>query len=183
MTLSPIEQTKNWVSQVIVGYNFCPFAKKEVVNNTIEYVDSQTESHEDAVIEMLSLIQQMRENDEIETCLHIFSKGFQNFDDFLDLVDLANAMLVSSGYEGFIQIANFHPDYVFADSDDSDAANYTNRAPYPTLHLIREASMARVLDIHPDPEGIPETNIKLAREKGITFWQQLLNHCQTAKKD
>lgn len=183
MTLSPTEQTKNWVSQVIVGYNFCPFAKKEVVNNTINYVDSQTTTHEDAVIEMLSLIQAMRENDDIETCLQIFSKGFQDFDAFLDLVDLANAMLVSSGFEGFIQIANFHPNYAFADSDEMDAANYTNRAPFPTLHLIREASMARVLDIHPDPEGIPETNINLAREKGIEYWQQLLNHCQTGKKD
>ena len=181
MTLSPTQQTKNWVSQVIVGFNFCPFAKKEVVNNTIQYVDSKTTNHEDAVIEMLSLIQAMREDESIETCLQIFSEGFNDFDEFLDLVDLANAMLASSGYEGFIQIANFHPDYVFADSDETDAANYTNRAPFPTLHLIREHSMARVLAVHPDPEGIPETNILLAREKGIAFWQQLLQSCQTNK--
>jgi hypothetical protein len=95
------------------------------------------------------------------------------------LIDLANAILVSSGYEGFVQIAHFHPDYVFADSDEHDPANYTNRSPYPTLHLIREASMSRVLDIHPDPDGIPENNVALTREKGITFWQKLLQHCQT----
>lgn len=179
MSLSPIAQTQNWVSRVIVGFNFCPFAKKEVVNNTIKYLDSQCQTHEDAVLEMLSLIQIMHEDTQVETCLQVFSQGFIEFDEFLALIDLANAMLVSSGYEGFVQIAHFHPDYVFADSDEQDPANYTNRSPYPTLHLIREASMARVLDIHPDPDGIPENNIELTREKGIEFWQKLLRNCQT----
>ena len=104
-----------------------------------------------------------------ETTLLMFEQGFKDFEEFLDLVDLANALLAAQGYEGKYQITNFHPDYVFADSDDSDAANYTNRAPYPTLHLIREASMSEALDNYNEPESIPEHNIKLARRKGTTF--------------
>ena len=177
-TLSAIQQTQNWVSDVIVGFNFCPFAKKEVVNNTIYYADCQATQLEDAIVEMLALADKMKADEKIETCLQVFSAGFSDFNDFLDLIDLANAMLASSGLEGFIQLANFHPDYVFADSTEDDPANYTNRAPFPTLHLIREESMARVLAVHPDPEGIPETNISLAREKGQAFWVALLEKCR-----
>tara|TARA_B110000196_G_scaffold202846_1_gene173759 strand:- start:370 stop:708 length:339 start_codon:yes stop_codon:yes gene_type:complete len=108
----------------------------------------------------------------------MFDNGFSDFEDFLDLVDLANALLVAQGFEGKYQIANFHPDYVFADSDETDAANYTNRAPFPTLHLIREASMSEALDSYNEPESIPEHNINLARRKGIDFWQQLLEGCK-----
>jgi hypothetical protein len=114
---------------------------------------------------------------ERETTLLIFKDGFTDFADFLDLVDLANAMLAVQGYEGRYQIANFHPDYVFADSEEDDAANYTNRAPFPTLHLIRELSMAEALENYDDPESIPENNIRLARRKGEAFWQQLLKNC------
>jgi hypothetical protein len=113
-----------------------------------------------------------------ETTLIMFDHGFSHFEDFLDLVDLANALLVAQGFEGKYQIANFHPDYVFADSDETDAANYTNRAPFPTLHLIREASMSEALENYNEPESIPEHNINLARRKGLDFWQQLLEGCK-----
>jgi hypothetical protein len=78
------------------------------------------------------------------------------------------------GYEGVYQVATFHPDYRFADSDESDASNYTNRSPYPMLHILREASVEKVLANYPDPEGIPERNIGLTRELGLTAMQKLL---------
>ncbi|UJX27228.1 DUF1415 domain-containing protein [Pseudoalteromonas sp. CF6-2] len=173
----PEKQMREWVSSVIVKYNFCPFARKEVESNCIHYQISQSVTIDDAVMDMLHECNELDRQALRETTLLMFEQGFKDFEEFLDLVDLANALLVAQGYEGKYQIANFHPDYVFADSDDSDAANYTNRAPYPTLHLIREASMSEALENYDEPESIPEHNIKLARRKGIDFWQQLLKSC------
>ena len=133
---------------------------------------------DDAVMDMLEQCVELDREPERETTLMMFDNGFSDFEDFLDLVDLANALLVAQGFEGKYQIANFHPDYVFADSDETDAANYTNRAPFPTLHLIREASMSEALDSYNEPESIPEHNINLARRKGIDFWKQLLEGCK-----
>lgn len=175
-------QTRQWVSNVIVKYNFCPFARKEVENNCIHYYTSQSVSIYDAVMEMLEQCNQLNLLAERETTLIMFEQGFIDFEEFLDLVDLANALLVAQGFEGKYQIANFHPDYVFADSDENDAANYTNRAPFPTLHLIREASMSAALDEYNEPESIPEHNINLARRKGIDFWQALLKNCKKPSK-
>lgn len=173
----PEKQMREWVSSVIVKYNFCPFARKEVESNCIHYQISQSITLDDAVMDMLEQCSELDQQAQRETTLLMFEQGFKDFEEFLDLIDLANALLAAQGYEGKYQIANFHPDYVFADSDDSDAANYTNRAPYPTLHLIREASMSEALDNYNEPESIPEHNIKLARRKGIDFWQQLLQNC------
>lgn len=168
---------QNWVKNVIVKFNFCPFARKEVEANTIAYIVSEDEKHEDAVMTMLEQLAHLDAHPEVETTLLIFAEGFKDFDSYLDLVDLANALLAAQGYEGKYQIAHFHPDYEFADSEPGDAANYTNRAPYPTLHLIREESMAEALANYDDPESIPENNIRLARRKGEAFWQQLLANC------
>ena len=175
--LAPQEVMQNWVSSVIVKYNFCPFARKEVEQNTIHYQVSQAISHDDAVMAMLDECAALDADAHRETTLLMFTDGFSDFAAFLDLVDLANAMLAVQGYEGRYQIANFHPDYVFADSDEEDASNYTNRAPFPTLHLIREHSMAQALENYDDPDSIPENNIRLARRKGEAFWQQLLKQC------
>lgn len=177
ITLAEV-QTRQWVSNVIVKYNFCPFARQEVENNCIHYYTSQSTNIDDAVMEMLEQCNQLNSLAERETTLIMFEQGFVDFEAFLDLVDLANALLVAQGFEGKYQIANFHPDYVFADSDENDAANYTNRAPFPTLHLIREASMSAALDKYNEPESIPEHNIKLARRKGMDFWQALLENCK-----
>ena len=178
MTNIAISQTREWVSSVIVKYNFCPFARKEVENNCIHYIVSNANTIDDAVMDMLEQCIELDRERERETTLIMFDNGFSDFEDFLDLVDLANALLVAQGFEGKYQIANFHPDYVFADSNETDPANYTNRAPFPTLHLIREASMSEALENYDEPESIPEHNINLARRKGIDFWQQLLENCK-----
>ncbi|CAH9059269.1 hypothetical protein PSECIP111951_03899 [Pseudoalteromonas holothuriae] len=176
-SLTPQKVMQNWVSSVIVKYNFCPFARQEVEQNTIYYRVSTAINHDDAVMDMLDECTTLDNESNRETSLLIFENGFCDFGDFLDLVDLANAMLSVQGYEGKYQLANFHPDYVFADSDEQDAANYTNRAPFPTLHLIREQSMAQALQSYDDPQSIPDNNIRLARRKGEAFWQQLLKDC------
>lgn len=169
-----IEQTKQWLEQVIIGLNFCPFAKKEFVNQTIHYHLSEQEQLKVALTELLRQLEYLRDNPETETSLLIYNQGFRDFNRFLDLVDYANDLLVDYGFEGIFQIANFHPEYCFADVDYDDAGNFTNRSPYPTLHLIREESMEKVLKVYKDPEAIPEQNIALAHDKGAGYFQALL---------
>ena len=169
-----IVRTKHWLEHIVIGLNFCPFAKKEFVNNTIHYATSNTGLLEQALNEVAAQLQHLLEHPEIETTLVIYTTGFRNFDKYLDLVDYANELLMDMGLDGEIQIASFHPDYVFEGEDEQGASNYTNRSPLPTLHLIREASMAKVLAVYQNPEQIPEDNIALAEEKGAKFFKQFL---------
>ena len=102
---------------------------------------------------------------------------FAEFEDYLDLVELAEALSVELGYEGIYQIASFHPEYCFGGADENDPANYTNRSPYPMVHLLREDSISRALEHYADPEGIPDRNIALARTKGLKQMQLLRAAC------
>ncbi|WP_085304369.1 DUF1415 domain-containing protein [Colwellia polaris] len=170
-----IEQTKQWLTQVIINLNFCPFAKKEFVNQTIHYHVSEKAQLKTALVEFLAQCHYLNDNPAIETSLLIYSDGFRDFNRFLDLVDDSNDLIVEHGFEGIFQIATFHPEYCFADADYDDASNYTNRSPYPTLHLIREQSMERVLSVYKNPEAIPENNIALAEKMGAKYFQSLLH--------
>ena len=172
-----ITATRNWVEQIIIGLEFCPFAKREFLNNRVCFQVSCAQNLEDCLHTLIYECQRLDNNPDIETTLLIFPDGMQIFDDFLDLTELANALLTDSGYEGIYQLAHFHPDYCFEGSDDSDPANYTNRSPWPTLHLIREASLEKVLEHYPEPEKIPEKNIERAREMGINKLKALLGEC------
>jgi hypothetical protein len=102
----------------------------------------------------------------VETTLLVLTEGLEDFDDYLDLLEIAEALLADRGYEGTFQLASFHPDYVFADAEPDDPANFTNRSPYPMWHLLREAGLERALEHHPDPEGIPARNVEAMRELG-----------------
>jgi len=170
------EQTKQWITDIIVGLNFCPFAKKELLNNTIHYHVSQHKRLKLVLAEFIEQCQYLQAHTEIETSLVIYENSFQQFEGYLDLVAYAEDLLIDAGFEGVFQIASFHPDYYFEGEDINDAANYTNRSPYPTLHLIREESMARVLKTFKNPEDIPENNIALARSKGTYFFKRVLNN-------
>lgn len=169
-----IKATQYWLEKTVIGFNFCPFAKKEFVKNTIGYQVSTAIKVEDALYELLDECKKLDENGEIETSLLIFESGFNKFDDYLDLLDLANQLLEREGYEGTYQLASFHPNYYFDGVDEDDASNYTNRSPYPILHLLREASLEKALSNIDDPESIPERNIELAQEKGRLVFESIL---------
>jgi len=169
-----VSATKQWLEEIIIGLNFCPFAKKEFVNNTIHYHQSSLEQVKPALKELLAQCVYLQQHDDIETTLIIFSDGFRSFNRYLDLVDYANDLLIDSGFEGIFQLATMHPEYCFADDDFDAASNFTNRSPYPMLHIIREASMAKVLNVYKDPEQIPENNMMLAEQKGSHFFQKIL---------
>lgn len=179
-----ISATKQWLDEIIIGLNFCPFAKKEFVNNTIYYHLSVCEQVKPALQELLKQCHYLQAHAEVETTLIIFSEGFRSFERYLDLVDYANELLTEQGFEGVFQLATMHPEYCFADDDFDDASNFTNRSPYPMLHIIRETSMAKVLKVYKDPESIPENNIAVAEQKGSNYFRSVLarihnNHPQT----
>ncbi len=172
-----IAETKQWVKDVVIGLNFCPFALKEFNRNSIRYVVIASTTQKVCLAAVLAECELLDKDDNIETTLLIFPAAFKSFDSFLNLVDKAETLLAKHDYEGIYQLANFHPDYLFADSDKSDAANYTNRSIYPMLHLLRESSLDKVLTEYADPDKIPDKNISLAQEKGLAFMQQLRANC------
>jgi len=166
--------TKAWLDEIVIGLNICPFAKKEFVNNTIHYHSSKTEQVKTALHEFIEQCRYLQNHDELETSLIIYANGFRGFDRYLDLVEYANDLLVDSGFEGIFQIASMHPEYCFDGEDYDDASNYTNRSPYPIIHIIRETSMSRVLSVYNEPEKIPKNNIKLTQKKGTNFFKEVL---------
>ena len=162
-----IAQTKAWLKNVVVGCNFCPFASREVQRDSIHYEVVRSQEMEACLESVLRECKRLDADTTVETTLLIFPGAFPEFEDFLDLLELGEALLQEHDYEGIYQIASFHQDYRFADAPDDDPANYTNRSLYPMLHLLREASLDRVLENYPDPEGIPDRNIAFARQKGL----------------
>lgn len=177
-----IAQTQHWVRTVIIGHNYCPFAKREFENNTVRYQVVHEQSLNQALEAIISECKYLDENKEIETTLLIFPSGLEQFNTFLDFLMLAEDQLHAQGYEGIYQLASFHPQYRFQGAEEDDPANYTNRSPYPMLHLIREASIEKALQHYPEPETIPERNIEYARAQGLEKMQQLLNDALKAGK-
>ncbi|RDX36962.1 DUF1415 domain-containing protein [Kangiella sp. HD9-110m-PIT-SAG07] len=178
-----IASVRYWLSQTVIGYNFCPFARREFVKNTIDYRVSSSNSIEPALYDLVDELQKLDQKSAVETCLIILPQGFESFDDYLDLVDYSNQLLDRLEYTGVYQIATFHPDYCFDGLDKDDPANYTNRSPYPILHILREVSLEKALENYDEPESIPDNNVKLAREKGITAFTDILKRSLKTKPE
>ena len=172
-----IAQTKKWVTDVVIGCNFCPFAAKEVNQNKVHYrVENSTDTKE-CLIAFLQECVKLDDCPDIETTLLILPNGFADFNGYLELVALAEKLLKKHNYEGIYQVASFHPLYRFANSAEADAANYTNRSIYPMLHILREASIENALQRYSSPGKIPERNIHFAREKGTVYMKMLRDAC------
>lgn len=172
-----IAATQTWLKNFIIEYNICPFAQREQQRDSIRYVVC-TKSDWQACLELLiDEIEHLDHHPDSETTLLILAEGFSVFDDYLDFLTIAEQLLIDQGYEGIYQLASFHPTYCFEGSDDSDAANYTNRSPHPMLHIIRETSIERALIHYPNPETIPQRNMELARRLGLSHLQSLLKAC------
>lgn len=171
------QQTAQWLEKVVIGFNFCPFAKREVLRNSIRYVVSENAGVEACLEELLEEFKHLDNNKSVETTLIIYPNLFGNFDEYLDFVDLCQALLEEYDYEGVYQVASFHPDYCFAQTKMDDASNFTNRSPYPMVHLLREESLERVLEHYENPENIPDTNIKTARMQGFEKMKAILLEC------
>jgi hypothetical protein len=178
-----IIQTKNWITKVVVGLNFCPFAAREIKLDSIHYKVFRSENLSD-LLETLALeINRLDANADIETTLIILPDLFPDFQDYLDMIERCENYLKASKKEGIYQIASFHPEYLFAGSAKDDPANYTNRSLYPMIHLLREASITRALSGFQTPESIPFRNIEFSRSKGIEYMLQLRDSCFNVKQD
>jgi uncharacterized protein len=172
-----IQHTKKWIKDVVIGCNFCPFAAKEVKAGTIHYeVCDKTDIGESLVV-FLQECKRLDVDSSLETSLLIFPNSFREFDMYLNLVTMAERLLTRQHYEGIYQVASFHPLYCFEGVSENDASNYTNRSPYPMLHLLREERIEQALARYPHPEQIPTRNINFAREKGEVYMKMLRDAC------
>ncbi len=170
--------TQQWIQKVVIDCNFCPFAAREVRLDSIRYqVIYQTDL--DKILEqVLQEYHRLDKDENIATTLLIFPLAVSDFYDYLHLVELSERLLSEQGYDGIYQIASFHPQYLFAGSDQNDPSNYTNRSVFPMLHFLRENSVTNAVDSHPDIDSVPQKNIEFTQTKGLAFMQQLLQACK-----
>lgn len=169
------DHTRQWLEKAVIGLNLCPFAKAPHVKNLVRISVSQAR-HLDGFLEDLDRELQLLGDtpaDELETTLLVHPTLFPDFDTFNQMLDIADAAVVDNGLEGIVQIAPFHPDFQFEGTNSDDIGNYTNRSPYPTLHLIREDSIAKAAQAFPDASAIFERNIALLEKMGHEGWDKL----------
>ena len=180
-----ITATREWIEKAVIGLNLCPFAKSVYVKNQVRIVVSSAR-HIDGFLEDLD-----RELDHLaevdpevtDTTLLIHPTLFPDFLDFNDVHQIADEAVVEHDLEGVIQIASFHPQYQFEGTEPDDITNYTNRAPFPTLHLIREESLDRAVEAFPDAEMIYERNMETLRKLGLAGWLALGLHTPEATRN
>lgn len=172
-----IAQTKKWLSSIVISHGLCPFAKSEFDNNRIHYAVIEERDLEGQMAALLAECAALDEDESRETSLLIFPSAFVDFEDYLDGLALANDLLKDQGYEGIYQLASFHPQYRFKGAGRNDPANYTNRSPYPMLHILREASVEHALKNYPSPNKIPERNIQFMQGLGLATVEEMLSKC------
>ena len=163
-----IDNTRLWVERVVIGLKLCPFAPAPALKNLIRYVVSEAVTREALLEDLIGELQQLSEtsSEEIETTLLIHPNALRDFHDYNDFLEIADEALAVLGLEGHVQIASFHPDYQFADTEADDVGNATNRSPYPMLHLLREESIARAVESFGDTDVISVANIATLKKLG-----------------
>jgi hypothetical protein len=176
-----VQTVRQWVETLVVGMNLCPFAKREMVNNRVRFATTTSITEEQLLIALQTELELLNTDTSVETTLLIHSRVLQDFFDYNRFLSYADSLLVEMGLEGIYQIASFHPDYQFDGTNPDDAENYTNRSPYPMLHLIREASLERVIADYPEIDQIPVRNIALMNGIGQDKLQALLRFCLNFK--
>lgn len=174
---SVIAATRHWLEQAVIGLNLCPFAKAVYVKNQVRIVVSEA-PHLDGFLEDLDrelLALNEADPEQVDTTLLIHPGLLNDFLVFNEVTQIAEEAVVEHGLEGVLQVASFHPQFQFADTAPDDIDNYTNRAPYPTLHLLRESSIERAVVAFPDPSAIYWRNIETLTQLGHAGWQALMS--------
>lgn len=160
-----IQRTMTWIRSFVMALNICPFASRVVEQGTLTL--SVLHEQDGALEAVIQACQRLDEQPDIETMLLLIPDGLNDFFDYLDFVAIAEDRMQELGYEGVYQLATFHPDYCFAGVDADDVTNYSNRSPYPMLHLLREDSLDKAIAYYGDTEAIPERNMETLRQLGI----------------
>jgi uncharacterized protein len=170
-----IESTRQWVNRAVIGLNLCPFAKSVEVKGQVRYVVSDAVRWDDILLDLENELRGLdtAPPNERDTTLLILRSGLTDFVEFNAFLHEADRLIAKLDMQGVYQIASLHPRYQFADTEADDITNYTNRSPYPTLHLLREASIDRAVAAFPDAAAIFETNMETMRRIGLTGWHAL----------
>jgi hypothetical protein len=170
-----IARTRQWLEAAVIGLNLCPFAKAVHVRGQVRYVLSAATDEESLLADLLHELELLYDADpeQVETTLLVHPHVLEDFLDYNQFLEVADAAVSELGLDGEVQVASFHPDYRFAGTDAEDMGNFSNRAPYPTLHLLRESSVARAVAAFPDVARIYERNIDTLRALGPAGWQAL----------
>ena len=170
-----LSKTKHWLEAAVIGLNLCPFAKAVYVKNQVRLVVSKARHADDLLEELdreLDLLAATPAS-EIDTTLLIHPTLFEDFLDFNDFLEVAEGVVDEHGLEGVIQLASFHPQFQFDGTEPDDISNYTNRAPFACLHLLREDSVERAVEAFPQADVIFETNIATLEKLGLAGWKAL----------
>jgi hypothetical protein len=173
----PIAVTQRWLERAVIGLNLCPFAKAVQAKGQVRWVLSDAATP-GALLEQLGAeLLHLRHTpaDETDTTLIVHPRVLADFLDYNDFLDTADALVEALELDGVLQVASFHPHYQFAGSAPDDVGNFTNRSPYPTLHLLREDSVSRAVAAFPDPDVIVERNVETLGELGVEGWRKLLD--------
>ena len=170
-----IAATEHWLEKAVIGLNLCPFAKAVHVKKQVRFVVSSATSPEQLLEELMNELQLLSDTpaEQVDTTLLIHPFVLTDFLDYNEFLDVADAAVEDMQLAGELQVASFHPDYQFADTDANDIGNYTNRAPYPILHLLREESIERAVEAFPEAEAIFEKNIETLEKLGHDGWDKL----------
>ena len=174
-----ITQTRCWIEKAVVALNLCPFAKKPVEGEQVRYVVSEAQDEKSLLADMQLELEHLRATDPsaVETTVLIHPFVLNDFYDYNDFLAVVDAFLEEAGYGGEFQVASLHPDYQFAGTEPEDAQNYTNRSPYPILHLLREELLEKALLSYARPDKIPERNIRTMEKLGAEKMREMLAEC------
>ena len=180
-----MEDTRRWVQRAVIGLNLCPFAKSVVVKGQVRYVVSRASGAKPLLADLKRELLALADADPaaLDTTLLMAPDGFAEFLDFNDLLARTDKLLLDLDLDGVLQIASLHPRYQFAVTDPDDITNFTNRAPYPTLHLLREDSVDRAVAAFPNAETIFETNMQTMQNLGTVGWAALEVHPRVTPGD
>jgi hypothetical protein len=169
-----IASVRHWVESFVVGLNLCPFAGRELRQERIRFVVTSPTTEAELLASLQAELERLDTDPTIETTLLIHPRVLQDFDDYNQFLETVDDLLCAMEVDGIYQVASFHPHYQFAGTEIADVENYTNRSPYPLLHLLREQSLERSIASYPDTEQIPLRNIELMKRLGIARLKQLL---------
>lgn len=168
---------RSWVERVVIGLNLCPFAGPVLRLDRIRFEVSPATTQEQLLSSLQDELKLLDSDSGIETTLLIHPQVLQDFGDYNQFLETVDELLDLMGLDGIYQVASFHPDYQFADTDATDVENYTNRSPFPILHILREQSVERSIASYADAEQIPQRNIALMKRLGLDHMRQLLKAC------
>ena len=168
---------RRWLEAVVIELNLCPFAKRELLHDRIRFAVTAAASEQQLLMALESELDLLQRDESTETTLLIHPHVLEDFYDYNEFLNFADGLLLQMDLEGVFQIASFHPHYQFGGTNPDDVENYTNRSPFPMLHILREEKLEKVIAEHPDTTQIPARNIAKMNNLGRARLQELLQTC------